>query len=104
MGADAADTLNQSDCLDEVLLLCKLLNSAMVIAYKYLGIRNFLTVCVEPCMNSLFKGRMVRANRNDIAHLLLPFLSLCAVDKVVHRCYKDLTLTVEHCVRHEETL
>lgn len=76
MRADAADTLHQRDCLNEIALLAEFFDSAIVVADENLAVFNLLAFDEEPCMNRLLKGRMIWSDRNGIAHEidLLPLI------------------------------
>ena len=71
MRADAADTLHQCDGLDEIALLAEFFDSPIVVTDENLAVLDLLAFDKEPCMNRLFKGRMIRPNRNGIAPINL---------------------------------
>ena len=72
VGADTADALNQNQGLDGVALGSQLLNATVVVAYKDFSVLDNFALGVELSVDGLFKRRMVRSNRNYIAHLFPP--------------------------------
>ena len=72
--ADAAHTLDQHQGLDGVALGGQLLDAAVVIAHKDLRVLDDLALGIELGVDGLLQRRMVRADGNDIAHLLSPLL------------------------------
>ena len=65
---DAAHALHQNVGLDEVALLGQLLNAAVVITNKHLGIGDLFAVYGETSVDRLFQRGMVRSDRNGITH------------------------------------
>ena len=72
MRADAADTFHEHDGLDKVPFLCKLLNAAVVVADEDFGILDCLTLDDQSGMDRFLQRRVIRANRNDVAHSFIP--------------------------------
>ena len=78
VGADAADTFHQNIGLDEVAFLGQLFDAAVVVTDEHLGISDHFAVYRKTGMDRLFQRRMVRSDRNGIAHVLNLLNTACS--------------------------
>ena len=68
VGADAAHALDQNQRLDRVALGAELFDTAVIIAYKHLGVLDDLAFGIELCVDRLLQCGMVRADGENVAH------------------------------------